>query len=397
MTYNQRITVLIQQFADGSISREDYAELIRHFNLTGNDEQLFTAMDEVWNDADPPVPYTQEQEERFYQQLISTPAFTPIKHTKRTLSLWSRLTAAAVVLVAVSAGIYFYRMADQPGDPNRFVKNDLAPGGNKATLTLADGRVINLNDAAQGDLASQGGIAIMKTKDGQLVYSVKGADAANPAQAMLLNTIATPRGGQYQVNLPDGSKVWLNTSSSLKFPVQFSKNERRVVLSGEAYFEVAKNKLKPFVVKTAAQEVEVLGTHFNIHAYPDERNLKTTLMEGSVAISFTNPAIKEALLKPGQQAQLSGSEQLKVLDVDIEQAIAWKNGLFMFDGQDLEGIMKQVSRWYDVDVVFENDEVKKKTFKGTISRFNHISQLLQVLESTGSVEFKMEGRRITAM
>jgi len=397
MTYNQRITVLIQQFADGSISREDYTELIRHFNLTGNDEQLFTAMDEVWNDANPSVPYTQEQEERFYQQLISTPAFTPTKHTKRTLSLWSRLTAAAVVLVAVSAGIYFYRIADQPGDPDRFVKNDLAPGGNKATLTLADGRVINLNDAAQGDLASQGGIAIMKTKDGQLVYSVKGADAANPAQAMLLNTIATPRGGQYQVNLPDGSKVWLNTSSSLKFPVQFSKNERRVVLSGEAYFEVAKNKLKPFVVKTAAQEVEVLGTHFNIHAYPDERNLKTTLMEGAVAISFTNPAIKEALLKPGQQAQLNGSEQLKVLDVDIEQAIAWKNGLFMFDGQDLEGIMKQVSRWYDVDVVFENDEVKKKTFKGTISRFNHISQLLQVLESTGSVEFKMEGRRITAM
>ncbi|EDM36015.1 putative anti-sigma factor [Pedobacter sp. BAL39] len=397
MTYNQRITVLIQQFADGSISREDYAELIRHFNLTGNDEQLFTAMDEVWKNTSPSALYTQEQEERFYQQLIGTPAFTKNQHHKKTFGLWSRLTAAAVVLVAVSAGIYFYKIADQPGNPNRFVKNDLAPGGNKATLTLADGSVINLNDAAQGDLASQGGIAITKTKDGQLVYSVKGADAVNPAQAMLLNTIATPRGGQYQVNLPDGSKVWLNTSSSLKFPVQFSKNERRVVLSGEAYFEVAKNKMKPFVVKTAAEEVEVLGTHFNINAYPDESNQKTTLMEGSVSISFTNPAIKGALLKPGQQAQLNGSAQLKVLDVDTEQAMAWKNGLFMFDGQDLEGIMKQVSRWYDVDVVFENDEVKKKTFKGTISRFNHISQLLQVLESTGSVEFKMEGRRITAM
>ncbi|MDO7744629.1 MAG: FecR family protein, partial [Pedobacter sp.] len=222
----------------------------------------------------------------------------------------------------------------------------------------------------------------------------------------------TPRGGEYKVNLPDGTTVWMNAASSLKFPVQFNGRQRKVNLKGEAYFEVAKVTTKelikgkqvttrlPFIVETEKQDVQVLGTHFNVNAYAEEAITKTTLLEGAVSVSLVstpknlNP--ETYYLQPGQQANLNGNS-IKVMAADIEEAMAWKNGLFMFNGQDLEGIMKQVERWYDVDVVFSDNSLKTQTFKGTISRFKKISQLLEVLESTGSVHFTMEGRRITAM
>ena len=414
MVNKERITVLIQQFADGNISKEAYAELISYFNLSGNEEEaesdennIYAAMDEVWKNTHADETYTPEEADKFYRKLVGGAEFK--SHApKPVLKLWPRYAAvAAAVIIVLSAGLYFYNTTFLAPASVRFAKQDIDPGSNKAILTLANGKKVEL--AASG------------------TYTVKEAMGGEASlNEEVFNTITTPRGGQYQVNLPDGSSVWLNASTSLTFPVKFNKEARKVSLVGEAYFEIAHASLRggttkqstlqarndgqarndvriPFLVETKDQTVQVLGTHFNIKAYPDESVMKTTLLEGSVRIFYPIirfPAVPKytpsALLSPGQQATLSGNE-IKVAAADTEEALAWKNGLFMFDGQDLESIMKQVARWYNVDVVFETDDLKRQAFKGTISRFKKISQLLEVLESTGSVHFKMEGRRITAM
>ena len=419
MVNKERITVLIQQFADGSINKEEYAELIGYFNSTGNEEEvksdernIYAAMDEVWKNTHADETYSKEEADEFYQKLIGAAEF---KNTlpKRRFKIWSVYSrVAAAILIILSAGLYFYNTNTLAPASVRFAKQDIDPGSNRAILTLANGKKV--------ELASSG------------TYTVKDAKLGGDEEAF--NTITTPRGGQYQINLPDGSSVWLNASTSLTFPVKFSKQVRKVSLVGEAYFEiahaslrgVARNEAKksslrdeiasqnrndgetrnggekrtdgkvPFLVVTKDQIVEVLGTHFNIKGYVDESAIKTTLLEGSVRIFSTLDKNKIATITPGQQTTLTSSA-IRVSAADTEEALAWKNGLFMFDGQDLESIMKQVARWYDIDVAFENEELKKQAFKGTISRFKRISQLLEVLESTGSVHFKMEGRRITAM
>lgn len=312
---------------------------------------------------------------------------------------WYTYAAAAVVLIAFSTGLFFYQYhGDKISQFAGSHKEDIAPGSNKAYLTLSDGSRILLGSAKNGELAKQAGIIITKTKDGQLVYTV--AENTAPGNADQFNTITTPNGGQYMVNLPDGTKVWLNAASSLKYPTQFAAAERKVELNGEAYFEVSKDKHRPFKVATGKQEVEVLGTHFNISGYADEKSIKTTLLEGSVRVSSIgngqNVPANSVTIRPGEQSVMV-MNKLAVHEADTEEAIAWKNGLFMFSGQDLAGIMKQAARWYDVKVEFEDEDLKKEVFKGTISRFENISQLLEVLESTGSVHFKIDGRRVIAM
>lgn len=279
--------------------------------------------------------------------------------------------------------------------PNRVA--DIAPGGNKAILTLADGSRIVLDTAGKGNLAHQGAVRITKTDDGQLVYTINEGSKKDETAAGLSNSIVTPKGGQYQVNLPDGTRVWLNAASSLTFPVSFAKlKERKVELKGEAYFEVQKDLTKPFIVQSDKQIVQVLGTHFNIDAYSDEPNTKTTLLEGSVKVRGLNVAIgEEALLKPGQQARIkSASGQADVVSVDPTSEIAWKNGLFFFENEPIENIMKQITRWYDVEVVYE-DDVKGKTVWGSVTRYTNVSKVLSILALTGEIHFKLEGRRIT--
>ena len=413
MANKERITVLIQKFADGGINKEEYAELIGYFNSTGSEDEvksdernIYAAMDEVWKNTHADETYSKEEADQFYQKLVGAAEF---KNTlpKRRFKLWAGYSGvAAAILIILSAGLYFYDTKTLAPASVRFAKQDIDPGSNRAILTLANGKKV--------ELASSG------------TYTVKNAKLGGDEEEF--NTITTPRGGQYQINLPDGSSVWLNASTSLTFPVKFNKQVRKVSLVGEAYFEIAHASLRgaarneakesslrdeiasqarndgekrndgkvPFLVVTRDQIVEVLGTHFNIKGYVDESAIKTTLLEGSVRVSSTLDKNKIATIIPGQQTTLTSSA-IRVSAADTEEALAWKNGLFMFDGQDLESIMKQVARWYDIDVVFENEELKKQAFKGTISRFKKISQLLEVLESTGSVHFKMEGRRITAM
>ncbi len=300
-------------------------------------------------------------------------------------SLWPRIISAAAIIIIISVGTLFYLDYIKKSKAKHAiseVKNDISPGGNIATLTLADGRKISLTDAENGQLAEQSGIKISKTADGQLVYSISNTENSSPS--LSYNTIETPPGGQYQIALPDGSKVWLNSASSLRYPVRFSGNERRVEISGEAYFEVAHNSRMPFRVINSSQIVEVLGTHFNIMAYPDESSTNTTLLEGSVRIIKEN---KSKIISPGQQTRVKNGD-IDVATVDVTQVTAWKEGYFMFKNEDIQSIMRQISRWYNLEVKYEG-HIPEKVFGGKISRSRNVSEVLEVLESTGSIRFKI--------
>ena len=269
----------------------------------------------------------------------------------------------------------------------RAQNHDLAPGGNKAILTLADGSKINLNSVKNGSLTAQPGAHIVK-QSGQLAYK----DAADNSSSIQVsyNTLTTPKGGQYQLTLVDGTKVWLNAASSLKFPTAFSGNERVVELTGEAYFEVAHNSKQPFKVKTASQVVQDIGTQFDVNSYADEGAVATTLIEGSVKIY---DAKGQTLIKPGQQYLLKNSGVAEVKnEVNLDEVTAWKNGMFQFDSADIKTIMRQISRWYNVDVEYQG-QIPPSTYHGRISRNSNASTVLKILELSG-INFTIEGRTI---
>jgi len=272
--------------------------------------------------------------------------------------------------------------------------NNIVPGTNKAILKLEDGSSIVLEDASDEKIVQQSDLLVTRTKDGHLIYEVTASDKNK--FAVTYNTIETPRGGEYQVTLPDGTKVWLNASSSLRFPTAFTGKERRVELTGEGYFEVAKNKDLPFIVSTGREIVQVLGTHFNISSYKDEKYSRTTLLEGQVKISLPNKdnktEIASRILTPGQQSVVH-SEKMEVIAIDAQEAVAWKNGEFMFNNEDIESVMRKIARWYDVEVIYPAT-LKNKYIWGSVSRFQDISEVLKIIELTGSVHFKVEGRRV---
>lgn len=298
--------------------------------------------------------------------------------------------AAAAVLVLALAGAWFLYF-NQPTPVEGITGNtstpmqDIPPGGNKAVLTLADGSRIVLDEAKDGNLAVQGNTRIIKLDD-RISYQ-----SGNNNNEVLINTISTPRGGQYILVLPDGSKVWLNAASSLKFPTAFTGKERNVSLTGEGYFEVAKNTSMPFHVNTANMKVEVLGTHFNINAYDDERAIQTTLLEGAVRVSSEGA---DAFLKPGQQAVFTKeNKRMNVFpNADIDQAVAWKNGYFQFDRTPLEMVMRRLQRWYDVEIRYEGN-VPQKTFWGKIPMNINAAEALKILETSG-VHFHIDGKKI---
>lgn len=294
-----------------------------------------------------------------------------------------RWLAAASILLIIGVGVGLYL---RPGVAEQ---DDFAPGRHQAVLVLADGTNISLTEAATGQIASEQNIQITKSGEGQLIYTL--TSNINHTAATGYNTIETPKGGQYQVVLPDGSKVWLNAYSSLRLPLSFSEgNERRVELKGEAYFEVSHQPERPFIVMSGRHAVQVLGTHFNVKAYADDGDIKTSLLEGKVRVTAGASSVT---LAPGQQSRLA-AENLTVSDVDIREAVAWKDGYFRFDDERLEDIMRSVARWYDVDVVFENEALKEETFGAVTTRFANISTLLNIMEQTGDVQFRVAGRTI---
>ncbi len=295
---------------------------------------------------------------------------------------WLRATvAAAAVAAVVITGFYLFSP-----DKNIIQQADAAPGGNHATLVLADGKVIVLDQQGVGALAEQPGMKPVKSGDDLLVYT--GENNGGPT---VENTLQTPEGGQYSVVLPDGTRVWLNAASTLKYPSAFTGKERRVELSGEAYFEVKKNTEMPFRVYARGMELEVLGTHFNVMAYPNEQDIRTTLTEGAVKLKQGNASIQ---LEPGYVASISpGDTDFEKYAANEAHELAWKNGLFSFNKADIPTIMRQIERWYKIKVVYAGD-VPEKHIVGEISRNSPLSKVLRVLELSG-VECKLEGNTLT--
>jgi transmembrane sensor len=311
------------------------------------------------------------------------------------IRIWKKIAVAASLLICASAGLFYFKSL--PSLNHSIAKNEIhtvrtdrGPGGNKAILTLADGKRIDLKNARSGAIAMQGKTRIIKSADGKLIYTADTETAAITSSAM--NTLTTPRGGQYKLTLPDGSMVWLNAASSLQFPAHFTGGSREVTLNGEAYFEVAKNAKMPFRVKLNRMEVEVLGTHFNIMAYNDEPYIKTTLLEGSVRLTHAGNV---QMLKPGQEGLLSGlANQFIVRSANIEQAMAWKNGQFIFANENMQSISRKLSRWYDIRVS-DNRKDQGLTYTGAISKYKNVSDVLKMLELTGTLHYKIEDGTVT--
>lgn len=343
-----------------------------------------------WYDLDTAEPVTwaagDESEEQLAARLLNN--VNTQKNISYSSKKWWQIPAAAILLIALGAGAYLYVFKSGRPEQVAAVSKEIKPGKNQAILTLGNGEKIILTDATNGEVASRSGVKITKTADGQLVYDA--ADTTNADLPPEYNSIEAPAGGQWQVKLPDGSVIFLNASSSITYPTRFVGNERKVEMSGEAYFEIAHNKTMPFRVASRGQTVEVLGTHFNITAYADENITRTTLLEGSVKIATDS---ESKILKPGEQAQLSGNRLKITSDADLEDVIAWKNGYFKFN-ESLESIMAKISRWYDVDVEYRVKPASDLTFSGKISRSRDISGILKMLEYTGDVHFKLEGRKI---
>ncbi|WP_316791904.1 FecR family protein [Pedobacter frigoris] len=394
---------LLERYVEGTCTAEEKAiveswhlkELERK-NFEPDPNQIEQAHENIWKSIN------SRSQNNFPKPLLTRPPY--------------RYAAAAILALTLSAALFFFiqKNTGYATVKELLVKSgkDFIPGGNKAVLTLADGSKISLTDASTGNLINQSGITITKTNDGQVVYKIDSKEAENvKLKQPKYNTITTPKGGQFQIDLPDGSKIWLNAESSLKYPMIFKGGVRKVELTGEAYFEVAKAGL-PFIVESNGQEVKVLGTHFNINSYADEGSTKTTLLEGSVSVRHAEPdgqgqALRQndeaarmanvkteaIILKPDQQAVLTNTT-IKVQEADIENEMAWKNNLFIFKGESIESIARKLSRWYDVEFSFEGN-ASSLSYVGIVSRSKNISSVLSIMEGAGNVHFKIDGRRIT--
>lgn len=367
---------LTEKYVDGTASGEERHELeswydqqLHQNNLAKeeqrDEEELMEIGDKILNNINVQINLNEE---------------------KRPKKYFYRLAVAASLIAVIGFTWYKLKETAEANKTNNLA-NVINPGGNKALLTLADGTTINLDQALNGTIANQQGVKITKTADGQLLYTI----LENKSAKSTFNTISTPAGGQYQVTLPDGTKVWLNTLSSLKYPTSFTGKYRTVELSGEGYFEVAKNKNKPFRLKTAKQEISVLGTHFNVSAYADDAEIKTTLVEGGVSVKNFSP-LATGLLKPGQQAVFRQTN-FQIKNVDVEEFIAWKNGLFVFNDESIQEAMQKIARWYNVDIQYIGD-FDGIYFGGSFSKYNNLQATLKILESTDKFQFKIEGRRI---
>ena len=304
---------------------------------------------------------------------------------------WYKQAAAALILLFIGLGTYYNFIATNDSETTVITtpvlaKKDLPPGGNRAILTLSNGSTVVLDSTGNGFVTQQSNTQIVKTAKGQLSYTTLNQNS----KELVYNSVSTPRGGQYQLVLPDGTKVWLNAASSIRFPVAFVGKERKVTITGEAYFEVAKDKKKPFIVSSANMDIEVLGTHFNVSAYAEESIVKTTLLEGSVKI---NNKKSEVYLVPGQQSQLNNSGQFSIKNnIDLDKEIAWTRGKFQFNSNTIQEIMLQLSRWYDVEVIYQG-KVSSETFSAIVKRSSNISQVLKLMEASG-VKFDIEGKKI---
>jgi len=377
---NERLNDLFNRFINKQATIVEKEELMELMAMPANEQQVEELFQETWEKFDTTeAPFTRKKSEQILQGILQ------YVNTVKPRKLWPRFVAAASILLLISFGSYFFLQNKISQEIAENHARNIGPGQNKAILTLANGKQIVLTGAANGKLAIQGNITINKAGDGKIVYN----SATGISVASVFNTITTPRGGQYHITLSDGTNVWLNAASSIKYPTTFTGKDRQVELSGEAYFEVAHNKVMPFKVKTTTQVVEVLGTHFNVNAYTDESSTKTTLLEGSVRVTHNN---EEKMLVPGEQSSLN-SKIFNIAEANVEEAVAWKNGYFRFNNASLPIILRQFSRWYDINIIYDQS-MNDQYFTGKITRNANLSRVLQILEK-GGIRYKIDGKQLT--
>lgn len=376
MEKKDRLKFLMEQFHAGTANAAELAELTQLLNDPGATELL----NELWENIPASAHFFDEGRTEAMLATIGERNRQAINLQQRGRTKRMAFSIAAAVLLLISTSIaYFYFNTPSKNIPATPVAQrdslslPVMPGGDKAVLVLADGSAIVLDSTANGAITAQGNVHVSKI-NGQVVYAT--ATGSNTAP-VLFNTLRTPRGGQYQLVLADGSKVWMNAGSSLRFPTSFPGKEREVVLSGEAYFEIAKDPQRPFRVKVNNMQVQVLGTHFNVMAYDNEITAAVTLLEGSVVVQRNNEHVK---MRPGQQVQSGAETGLKLLNnVDMEETVAWKNGFFQFNHTSLPVLMRQLERWYNIDVVYLG-KIPDRKFGGKIPRKSNLNEVQQILE-----------------
>lgn len=388
MPTRERIYYLLNAYTSKTATAAEEAELMDWIMEAQEDDALKNYMLEVWSSYQPGEHRNKVEWDSMFESMMQQEKVIPITAPKSRLS-WSRIAAAVAVVLLLSAGGYYYfskntskEIAKNSTAP---AVNDIAaPSTNKAVLTLADGSVIELDSAGNGALAIQGNVSIEKTSNGQIIYK-------GDASEIKMNTLSVPRGSMpVQLVLADGSHVWLNASSSITYPTSFAGSDRKVSMTGEAYFEIAHDASKPFFVSKGDMSVRVLGTHFNVNAYDDEGEMKVTLLQGSVNVSA---GAKSAVLKPGEQAEVGGDGDLETTsNVNLEEVMAWKNGLFSFKDASIQTIMKQLSKWYDIEVIYEGNAPDTK-FTGDIGRLLSLNQVLTVLGET-RIHYRLIGRKL---
>lgn len=386
----QDLKKLYHKFLSRQCSPEEIQELMDHFHLKGAESELnelilaqLESANEEAQDTEAVDLVLQHNRESIHQKINQDLAIQP--------SSWRIYLRAAAVLGLITACSWYFFSANT--DPkllgNKILASgDIGPGSTRARLILSNGESIDLENASDGDVVSKNGESYAKILGGKLTCLLQSEDNNDTA----FNTISTPKGGVYELVTPDGSKIWLNASSELKFPSTFAAGKRVVELKGEAYFEIAKDKKRPFIVRTAGQETEVLGTHFNINNYADELATTTTLLEGSVRVHPSNSA-KGVMLSPGQQSVLK-DQQLRVQKADESAALDWMNGKMVFKNETLKSIMRKVSRWYGVEVQIKGD-IGDLEFWGAVSRNNNLSSILNYLKETEDLDYSISGKNVT--
>jgi len=386
------ITKLYQKYLNNACNPQELQELLHHFE---DDEpnaelvQMIRSELEKDDERDVALPQVQAILSKL-DESMQVNVINPIAKRRSFFTTSMRYWSAAALLFLSLLLYYGKERLNIFGTYTSTYKNDIPAGGDKAYLTLADGKRIALTDSMVGTISPAPGFRISKTAKGQLRYEL-----AKGASGNGYNTITTPKGGKYEVILADGTHVYLNAASSLRFPTSFTgAAERWVTLTGEGYFEVSHRDGQPFYVQSGKQLLRVLGTHFNLKAYPDEQSVKTTLLQGSVKVS--NSEGSNAVLKPGQQSQLDQGK-LKLEEVDVMAATDWQRAEINLKAEDFQSTMRKIARWYDVEIVFDETAPGDLTLGGLVSRDKSLVAVLKVMELTGKVHFKVEGRRVTVM
>jgi hypothetical protein len=383
-----RLEYLFKGYVRHSLSQIEEAELMELLGRSQNEKEIHRLIDKLIEGTEPGISMPDQVAAAMVKNIMRRGNVVSFSRHRNSVNRWMRYAAAAVLILCISGGTYSlltqantHQLAGVPSEDTTPIR----PGGNHAILTMSGGKIFVLDSVHNGYL-QQGNFSIKK-QNGVLVFN-KGAMPATETYS----TLSTPRGGQYKVILSDGSAVWLNASSTLQFPSVFAGNKREVELTGEACFEVAQDHTKPFYVKVGDMQIEVLGTSFNVNAYADGGAVKTSLLEGSIKIEKGGVS---GLLKPGEQGVMEkdGDEiSLKKKPVDVDEVVAWKNGLFQFNGAGIKTIMQEISRWYDVEIVYSG-KVPDRSFEGKISREAQLTEVLKILELS-DVKFHVEGRKI---